>query len=297
MFFASLPGCVVYKMAVNNTSYNQSMGMCLNGSAIGISFGFAETIIWSVISVITVVGTLFSIGRLLKDIHRLPDHNVYVLSLLASDFCIGVVGHTTIAYAAYTTRVPCIMARVIESVIFFSIIVSLSSSLVVAINRSRALDIKHSRVLNRIQRDTRFVLRKSLFIVCSIWLCSVGLTLLIALAKLDVSFSRAVGGLLCFLVLTANCRLLCNICRYKSHIHASSNSHIISNRMQKLAVRAINAMIITLLLTCLPSMVVTLLIRNGVFVLDVVVVFTRKLILFGPAIDPITYFIIYCVLK
>ena len=271
--------------------------MCLRISAIAISFGLAETITWSVISVITVVGTIFGICKLVKDIRRLPDHNVYVLSLLASDFCIGVVGHTTLAFAAYSVTIPCIMARAVESVTFFSIIVSFSSSLVVAINRNRALDVRRSRALNRLQRNSSNVLNSPLFVVSLIWLFSMLFTLAVALTKLSFSKFRTLIGLLCFLIIGANCRLLYKLRRLNASIHANPDSNIIPNRGQQLAIRVINAVTITLLLTCLPIVVVSSLIRAGVFVGDVVFAFTYKFVLFGPAIDPITYVIIYHVLK
>ena len=275
-------------MVLDNTSYNRAV-ICIDGKAMNISFGIAETTTWTIVGLITVVGNGLSIAKILKGQGRVVDHNIYLISLLSSDLIIGFVAHTSLAYIAYKLTVPCTIARAVQAVTYLNIFVSFCSALAVAINRCRALDAKSSNSLNRMQQTSRLVSKKPLVVVTVIWVCASIITIAVLVAKTSFSRVTILIALLWVLVIAANCLLMVKLCKLRTVVHSNLNNEVTITRSQRFAVKLINVVTITLMLTYFPSIIVSVLLRNNISVHEMVFCLSYKVVFLGPAIDPISY--------
>ena len=280
--------CVsVQRMAANNLSNSTVFVSCINAVTVKASFGLAEAITWSLMSFITVAGGALSIAKVLKDFHRAPDHNVYLISLLSSDLCIGAVAHPIFAIAVYELNLPCTLAKTIGSIAYLNILVSFSSSLALAAHRNRTLNTRNTRPLNWMQRKARYP-KKALFVVSCIWLCSVPLAA--ARALMDSNrFFRLLIGILCIAIIGTNCRLLIKLRKMKARVHTISNVRTASQKKQKLATWVINGLTLSLVMTYIPSIIVGILKGTKTLVTHEAIAFSSKVVFLGPVIDPIIY--------
>lgn len=273
-------------MAVRNASQSKAI-LCIQTHIFTITFGLAETTAWTLLSVITVFANAFSIAKIVKRRHRNVDHKVYVSSLLFSDLIIGAVVHTLLAYASCRLAIPCQLARVVAAVAFFNILVSTCSALALAVNRCRSFKVRSSQTLNRMNTASNSSPKKSLIVVSVIWLCALILVFMISLNKGNFYQVRMLFGVLWTLVIVVNFLVMLKIRKLKA-FHASQHG-LVPNRQHQVIPRLIHAVTITLLLTYFPVVIVSALQRCNVFVSDLTNAVSHKIVLLGPAVDPLCY--------
>ena len=219
-------------------------------------------------------------------------YNIYLVSLLASDLLVGLVIHPLLAYGSYARVTNCFNIKGVRAFIAFNIIVSLLSSLAIAINRYKALNFKNTRSFNQMQAKvtSRYQRKVSLITVAVIWLIAV-LTFTICLYTKQ-GFQRFHLWASLLLISTVTLQI---IIKFKlKKVSRRVGTELLKKRApyKKLSrsIRLLTCIILSTLITKLPGVIIRM-IHNDTPVNKTVVSVVSRMYLLTPMIDPICYVI------
>ena len=252
------------------------------------TFGYPETIIWSLISLATIVGNLYSILKTIRMRSRRSGHNWYVLSLFTSNLVIGATAHPSLAYITWTMDAPCEVARILQALVFFNFVISFLSSLAIAVNRYLAMNIRNARVFNRVTVNATNESKRHFVVLAIMW---PGTALLVAIASMKQSVEKLLSILVVLFVLTVVMNAVVTVKMYM--VLNRVNPHLLRNssdyKRNKSSVRLLLLLMLNMILIGAPVIIVNILRKRKIHVDVVAWAITYKVFMLGPLLDPLSY--------
>lgn len=270
-----------------NVTYN-GISSCIKIEIISATFGLPETIIWSLVSLATIVGNLYSILKTIRMRSRRSGHNWYVLSLYTSNLIIGATAHPSLASITLTMHAPCVVARILQAVVFFNFVISFLSSLAIAVNRYLAMNIRNTRVFNRVTVAGINESKRHFIVLAIMWS---GTALLVAIASMTQKVEKMQPILVVLFLQTVTMNVVVTVKMNKVlnrvHPHLVRNSS--DHKKNKASVRLLLLLMLNMILIGAPVIIVNILRKWKIYVGVVAWAIAYKVFMLGPLLHPLSY--------
>ena len=274
-----------------NTSLDSTTSSnCLTEYA-EVVFGVPETVFWVLVGIATVAGNSISIYKLLKSKRRWHNHNIYLVSLLSTDLIIGATLHPIAAMVAYTNSTTCGSARAVRGFAYFNLLVSLLSSLSIAVNRYKALDVQKTRSLNRMQSNNATKSKTPFVVVAAIWLFTIFATSLIVATNQTFLRLQLLIPLLLITVVFVYIVVAIKLKAVFRKINPSFLRRSSQFKQHSSSVRLIQLIVLNMLMTSLPAIIIRSL-RARMYISMTVVSVANKIYMLSPMLDPLCFVLV-----
>lgn len=279
-------------MASNLTGNStQTRAGCLLGMDL-MNLGVADTVTWAFVSIITVTGNSKSIKMLLSSQRMHLSYNIYLISLLTSNLLFGLVIHPMFAYESLSSVTNCFSAKAVRAFAALNILVSLLSSLAIAINRYKALNFKNTRSFNRMQAQvtSRYQRKVSMITVAVIWFVAALIFVICLYRKQGFQRFHLWVSLLLITTVTVQTIITFKLRKVSRRVSTKLLQKQAAYKKLSRSIRLLRFIILSTLITKLPAGIMRM-IDNYTPVNKTVVSIVSRMYLLTPMIDPICYVI------
>ena len=275
---------------MNNTG-NKEVDSCFIEPS-SISFGNTDVVFWFLVSIATVAGNGISIWKLLRNKRRWLSQNIFFVSFLSTDFIIGAGLHPLVALATYRGYGSCQSVRATRAFAYFNMSISLWSSLAIAVNRYKALNINKTRAFNRMQSTSPRKNKTPLFVVFSIWSFTTFVSILMISTSISFIRLQLTVPLLLFVVLVLNIIVSFKIRAMYRKINRAILKRSSEYRTHSSSLSLIQLIILNMLMTCLPVIILRSISARVHHVNTLALARANKLYLLSPMLDPLCYILV-----
>lgn len=277
-----------------NLTLNQNREDCQRGVG-DDNFGIPESVFWILVSIATIVGNTASIYKLLRSKRRRANHNIYLVSLLASDLLMGLTMHPIAAISANakSKETSCRTIELVRRFVYCNMFISLLSSLAIAVNRYKALKARNARSLNRMQAKNATKSKTPFIVVAAIWIFTIFTAVLLILANGKLVKLLILVPLLLFTVVIVYIIVAFKLKAVFSKVNPAFLKRSSEYKTHLFSLRLIQLILLMMLMTSLPAIIVRS-IETRWHVKPLLVSLANKVYLLGPMLDPLGYVFVKC---
>ncbi len=271
---------------VSNQSGNKAA--CPRFPVFVLTFGTAEGIFWVLISILTLIANVASIVTLIRSKRRNSKHNIFLVSLLASNLMHAAVVHPILAYASINGGIQCPASNNGMGIAMQTTMISLMSVIAISVDQYRAFKRTSPSVTNRIIMNAGRVNKTALIVVTAIW----GSCTFVGVMISTGAIKRDTYGYFLLILFIATLVLLAMVYgRMKkfSKRNPALPSSVKSARKTTKCLKLMVSIMCCMLLTWLPATLLRILEDRHVYIPNNDIVVASKTFFLSPLLDPINY--------